>query len=127
MHVKVPTLDGLTAICCWVFGGGPGGLTDMGTVRRRPPPLSRPRVLAWLKSRGLSQNKLARRLGREPAYVSKVLRGEVISGPIWTEIRRFMRAPISYRRRRRGRPVPRPDAILQALRVLDRASGKKSA
>lgn len=43
---------------------------------------SRRRALGW------SQNALARKIGRESGFVSKVIRRQITSGPTWAAIRR---------------------------------------
>lgn len=87
-----------------------------------PPvtPLPRERVLAWLARRKLSQNALADAIGREASSVSKVIRGQIQSAPIWKEIRAYMRSPGTYKpasiRSRRQR-----EAVARARKVLRRS------
>lgn len=40
---------------------------------------------------GWSQNELARRIGKDPGMVSKVLRGQVTSSIVWRRIARALR------------------------------------
>ena len=52
-------------------------------------PLTRDDVHARLRELGWSQNKLARRIRKDPGMVSRVLRGEVTSGVVWGRIERL--------------------------------------
>jgi hypothetical protein len=70
-----------------------------------PKPLSQLKVRIWLLEHNLSQRKLAQRLGRNSNLVGRVLRGQVRSAPIWSEIHRFMLNPDGYRPTKRRRTI----------------------
>jgi hypothetical protein len=70
-----------------------------------PKPLSQLKVRVWLLEHDLSQRKLAQRLGRNVSLVGRVLRRQVQSAPIWSEIHRFMLDPDSYRPTKRRRTI----------------------
>ena len=75
---------------------------------------------------GWTQKYLAERIGREPAFLSRVLSGQITSEPIWTQIRGFMADPKGYRpvKPKPILPVPSPVAIRRALAVLKRAAAE---
>lgn len=78
----------------------------------------RRRVLAFLRSRGMSQNQLAQAIGRDATLVSKVLRGVVASAPIWAEVEAFMADPDGYkpvaiRDRKQREAISRARALLR--------------
>jgi transcriptional regulator with XRE-family HTH domain len=45
---------------------------------------------ARLDKLGWSQNELARRIGKDPGLVSRVVRGEVVSSPVWEAVERVL-------------------------------------
>ena len=65
-----------------------------------PKPIPHRQVRLWLAEHHLSQAQLAVAIGREVSMVGKILRRQATSGPVWTEIHRFMANPETYRRPR---------------------------
>lgn len=65
------------------------------TVQRRLPKTQRD-VRRALKRLGISQRELARRIGKEPSLVSRVVRGAVTSAVIWSRIHAFLADPEHY-------------------------------
>lgn len=49
-----------------------------------------------LRRLGISQNELARRIGKEQGMVSRAIRGEITSSVIWGRIRAFLANPETY-------------------------------
>jgi hypothetical protein len=56
-------------------------------------------VRAWLKDHGQTLRGLGRALHREPSFLSRVIRGQITSAPVWQEIRAYMANPKDYPRR----------------------------
>lgn len=48
--------------------------------------LTRKEVHVRLRALGWSQNELARRIGKDPGMVSRVLRGQITSSVVWGRI-----------------------------------------
>jgi AraC-like DNA-binding protein len=57
---------------------------SMATLRQRPRQ-DKKRLLARLEALGWSQAELARRIGRNPTYLSRVLAGLVVSATVWKQ------------------------------------------
>ena len=71
--------------------------------------LSAPEVKARRVALGWSQNELARRINKNPGYVSGVLSGKWTSGVVWARIAKTL----DREERRRAR---RPTALAEAAR-----------
>jgi hypothetical protein len=50
-----------------------------------------------LRRLGISQNELARRIGKDPGLVSRVINRKLVSSIIWGRIRAFLADPEHYR------------------------------
>lgn len=59
----------------------------MDAAFRETVPLGKDEVIYCLKTLEWSQGDLARRIGKSPGYLSRVLHGLVISQPVWQRIR----------------------------------------
>jgi predicted transcriptional regulator len=59
----------------------------MNTVPGMPIP--KKEVKRRLRRLGISQNELARRIGRPPGVVSRVINRKFASRPVWSQIQRF--------------------------------------
>jgi hypothetical protein len=57
---------------------------SMATLRQRTPQ-DKKRLLARLDTLRWSQAELARRIRRNPTYLSRVLAGQVVSATVWKE------------------------------------------
>jgi hypothetical protein len=73
----------------------------MATLRQRPLQ-DKKRLLARLEALQWSQAELARRIRRNPTYLSRVLAGLVVSSTVWKECWDAVEAEV---RRRQGVPA----------------------
>jgi hypothetical protein len=62
----------------------------------KPKPIARRQLQRTLRRLGLSQNALARRIGKDPGLVSRVIRREVPSSIVWGRIHAFLADPVHY-------------------------------
>lgn len=86
---------------------------------RRERDWKRRHLLARARAIGWSQSEIARRIGRDVAHVSRVLRGITVSAYVWAEAERLIveaetaeaPAPLAAPRQSRRRPVVVAGAI----------------
>jgi hypothetical protein len=69
------------------------------TLRQRPEkpkPLPKRELRRAPRRLGISQNELARRIGRDPGLVSRVIDRRLASSIVWGRIRGFLADPVGY-------------------------------
>lgn len=62
-----------------------------------PRPIAHGTLRKALRRLGISQNELARRIGKNPGLVSRVLQRKMASADVWRRIHAFLADPIHYR------------------------------
>ena len=58
----------------------------LGVTVPQIKPIAKRELQRRLRRLGISQNELARRIGRNPAFLSQVIHRKIISRPVWERV-----------------------------------------